>query len=182
MPFVEREYEVEIPKGSGRPGFLKAIDTILKLPRVRSIHVDSNGKITCARMVEESDPFSSDIGVNFETMTPYAIVRNRSIVELAVEPDDSPDLILFRLFKMAEMRQLSPIAIVTGPNTELAAWLTGRANEFEKMENSQFFGLPVFRDRAVEDNVMLLCAGYDRGGSLPDTQMAFKIVLWRSGP
>ena len=93
---------VEIPKGSGRQGFLLAIDQILKLSRVQGIQVDARGKIYYTRYVEEGEP-APPVEIDFETLSPHSVIRNALIQELP--PLDRRHKIAVKLIRQIRLSQ-----------------------------------------------------------------------------
>lgn len=165
---------VEIPKNVGVKGFLRALEDILKLPRVQEISIDARGKITYRHYVREGEP-QRPLQVDFDTLQPYAVIRNSNVVELA-DPDLNAAVALGQLFNMAASDHLFPVAIVAGANTKLWTWYAV-STTLSLSSREELYGLPFLIDRHLEDNHVVLCAAYTRGAALIDTQKSYKFVI-----
>ena len=174
--YREHTEVIEIPKGTGAKGFLRAIEEILKLDRVQGISIDARGQVTYTRYILEDDD-NLDIGprMHFETLMPYAVVRNGIVDEVTTFPQDSPAVVAAHMFNAACKIRLTPVAFVTGADTTLFDWMRGSG--LEVVSKEELFGLPILRDRLVADYVLLLAAAYGRGASFNDTQHSFKVVM-----
>lgn len=167
---------IEVPKGAGRQGFLRVIDQILQLGRVQSVNLDVRGGITYTRYILVEDDLP-DIGpkISFESLMPWACVRNGEVAEISVSLS-YPAKAITRMFEKVSAERLYPIAFVTGANTTLWEWL--RSEEGMDFGNrEEFFGLPVLADRHVDDYVLLLASAFGRGANITEVQKSFKIVM-----
>lgn len=89
--YVEVNEAVEVPRNTGIRGFMHTIESILKLPRVQRIEIDSRGKVSYtyfARREEEHAP----LRMNFSTLMPYAAVRNGVSIDEIRSPNASAAL------------------------------------------------------------------------------------------
>ena len=119
------EYEevtgtIEVPKNVGIKGFLKAIEALLALPRVQSINIDARGQVEYRHFVREGEG-NGPLEVTFDSLMPYAVIRNSRVVELG-DPDLNAAVALGQLFNMAAADHLHPVALVGGANTHLWSW------------------------------------------------------------
>lgn len=174
----KEEYEVSLPKGSGRAGFLKAMEAILKLPRVQEIHVDTSGKITCSRLLLPNEN-PAHIEIDFSSIGPYSVIRNSLVVELLLEKGDSAPMAAAKMFSMVSAARLYPIAFVAGVNTSLWKWFSDSTGIHPPImsEDEEFMGFQVLRDKAIEDYMLFLCAGSFRNAELSETYRAIKVVM-----
>ncbi len=173
------EYEevtgtVEIPKNVGVRGFLKAIEDILKLPRVQSIHIDARGKVEYRHFMREGDPLKP-LEIDFATLQPYAVIRNSRVVELG-DPDPNAAVAVGQLFDSAAADHLFPVAIVAGANTQFWRWYESTTT-IDPSTHEELYGVPFVIDRQLEDHVIVLCAAYTRAAALVDTQKSYKLVI-----
>lgn len=165
---------IEVPKNTGRQGFLRAIEDILKLPRLQGINIDARGKVDFRYYLREGEPKKA-LETDFETLEPYAIIRNSILREL-VEPDENAAVALGQLFDGAATDHLFPVAFVGGASSLFWAWYeetTGLALG----SREELYGIPFLNDRSLEDYVLVLCAGFTRGSALIDTQRSYKLVI-----
>lgn len=178
MDYEEKTATLEIPKGTGLEGFLRAIREILLLGRVQELHVDVRGKISYRYFAREGDTTTLD--VDFESLMPYAIVRNGVVVEV-IPWGANAAVILGQIFARAAADHVYPVAWVGGAQTTFWHWFertTGIANAI----TDELCGLPFLRDRMVEDSVLLLCTAYGRHAALIDTQRSYKILMPEVAP
>jgi len=174
------EYElkkdaVDVPRNTGVEGFVHTIRSILRMPRVQSIHIDSKGKVTYERYVQDGEPVElGDVG--FEELEPWHIIRNGEVMEISPYGND-PTMILWGVFRMASHDGLVPTAWVTGANSILDLWLSMTGGP--STDGKALFGLPVNKDRNLPDTVLILAAAYTRDGGLVDTQKSYKIEMER---
>jgi hypothetical protein len=176
MNYVEQNEAVEVPKGTGIEGFMRAIREVLQLPRVQEIHVDARGKVSYKYFLREGET-PSELKVEFDSLMPYAIVRNGLVVEVQPRAGaDNAAVILGQMFARAAIDHVYPVAWVAGANTIFWRWFdesTGQAS----LVHDELFGLPFVRDRMVEDPVLLLCTAYGRYASIVDTQRSYKLLM-----
>lgn len=173
------EYEeikgvVEVPKNVGIRGFLKAIEDILKLPRVQGINIDARGKIEYRHYVREGEAHKP-LEVDFSTLQPYAVIRNSKVVELG-DPDLNAAVAVGQLFDLAAVDYLFPVALVAGANTQFWRWYE-TTTTIEPGSHEEFYGVPFLIDRQLEDHVVVLCAAYTRAAAMIDTQKSYKLVI-----
>jgi hypothetical protein len=175
LEFELKSETFEVPKNTGINGFLLAIKSILALPKVQGVHIDARGKVTYERFVPKEDALELGPTINFETLMPYACVRNGVIKEISSN-EKTPTLTIARMFQAASRERLYPIAWVTGANPTLWDWFRVCAGiEMENLE--EFYGLPLLADRYVDDYVLILATAYGRSTSIVDAQKSFKIVM-----
>lgn len=165
---------LEIPKNTGVSGFLHAIKGILTLPLVQSLNVDKKGKVTYQVYVPKGE---ADFGptISFESLMPYACVRNGMVKELTSN-EKNPTLTIAKIFQAVSRQRLYPIAWVTGANTTLWDWFRNLAG-IEMESEEDFFGLPVLLDRYVDDYVLLLATAPGRTTDMAETHTSFKIIM-----
>lgn len=176
MEYVERTRTVEVPKGSGVPGFLRAIEKILKKPRLQSVQIDGRGLVTYNYFARADDDEQGVLEVAFDDLMPYAVVRTRELVELVLKPATPAPLAISEMFFAAQVDHLHPAAWVLPKSTRLWAWFERDTGVRPPLKDS-FFGLPVMEDRSVDDHALILCAGFRRDGTINDTQKSYKISL-----
>lgn len=169
------EEKIDVPKGAGRRGFLHTIDQILQLDRVQGINIDARGNVTYTRYVRD-DSSEPDIGpkISFESLMPYASIRNGAMAELP--PVSVPSRAIAKLFQRVANERLHPIAFVTGANPTLWEWLQ-EAEGIETENREEFYGLPVLADRHLDDYVLILAAAFGRSAGIADVQKSFKIIM-----
>lgn len=177
--YEEIRESLEVPKNTGKQGFLRAIEEVLTLPRVQEIHIDSRGKVSYRYSLREGEQ-RREVKPDFESILPYAVVRNSDVREL-VEPDANAAVAVSQLFDLASADHLFPIAFVAGPSTTFWKWYTD-STSIELLSQEEFFGLPVLSDRHVEDYIFILCAAYTRAAPLSDTQRSYKLVIPQVNP
>jgi hypothetical protein len=176
MDYKEIEQVIEVPKNTGVSGFLKTIESILKLPRVQNISVNAIGRVTYRRFLKDGES-DEVLKVDFESLMPYAVIRNSTVLELA-KPSENAAVALGQLFEMASRDQLNPVAFVGGANTNFWAWYAA-STKLSIFVREEVHGIPFLTDRQLEDGVLVLCAAYARAGILVDTQKSYKLVIPR---
>lgn len=172
--FEEVTETVEVPKNTGRAGFMRVIEDILKLPRVQDINIDSRGKVKYRYFLREGES-KQPVTTDFKTLEPYSAIRN-SIVQELVEPDDNAAVGVGQLFDGAAQDRLVPIAFVASPTTTFWTWYE-ETTGIALASREELYGVPFLSERALEDYVLVLCAGYTRGSALIDTQRSYKLVI-----
>jgi hypothetical protein len=174
--YEEVKGTVEVPPNAGIRGFLRAIEEVLKLPRVQEIHVNARGNISFthfARTGEQRQP----IEVNFESILPYSIIRNSRVEEL-VAPNVNAAVAVGQLFGMSARDHVVPVAFVGGAKTAFWRWLdTSTGLPLSGVSTEVAFGIPFLYDRQLEDRVLVLCAAYTRASALVDVQRSYKLVI-----
>lgn len=176
----QQEYEevtdkLDVPGTAGIEGFILAIRSVLKMPRVMNVQIDSRGQISYTRWARREEP-RKHIEVDFETVSPAAIIRNGKLVELDVEAIlDNAAICVAAVFHRAATDHMFPVAWVVGRETFLPDWhyrTTG-----VKLPPESAYGLPVFRDRFIPDETLLLACAYGPGAAMIDARAAYKITM-----
>jgi hypothetical protein len=173
--YEQHEEEMDIPKGSGAEGFLRAIKDILKLPRVQEIHIDARGKISYTFFLREGET-KRVATPKFEDLMPFAIVRNAKVVEVDVSEKEKAGAALAHLFRAPAIDHMFPVAFVVGASTTFWEWYEysfGMKADFQE----ELFSLPVHSDRMAPDDVILLCAAFSRNRDLAETQKVYKLLI-----
>lgn len=176
--FKEVEGTITVPPNTGRAGFLRAIEAILRKPRVQSVEIDSRGYVKFRRWVLNGEDASKEnnFGVDFKDLQPFHIVRNARVQEL-VPPEDLPaPVVLGLMFEKSARDQMHPLAFVTGPQTTLWEWYRFTTGH-DMQERLTLFGLPLKHDRHIPDTALLLCAGYGKDAKFIDTQVSYKVEI-----
>lgn len=172
--YVQHDELIEVPKGTGLEGFLATLREVLKLPRVQDIRIDARGKISYSFFLREGEGKQS-LGVDFDSLMPYAVVRNAEVQELELVNTNGA-VALLQLFRQAAIDHVHPVALVTGAGTTFWEWYeasTGMKAEIR----SEVLSLPLLRDRACPDDVLLLCTAFRAGETLVATQKVYKIQI-----
>jgi hypothetical protein len=171
---------VEVPRNTGVEGFLQLLRSILKLGRVQDIHITGNGRVTYKYLAPAGQPHDAfNPEQMFEQVSPAYVVRNSILQELRLEEACNSAEVLFRMMRAARLDGGAPLAWVTGADSRLNTWLLHRSDlpEDAVMPTDTMCGLPVYRDRMLPDESLMLCAGPRRGGDLVDTTHAYKIAM-----
>lgn len=173
MPqYKEITHTVNVPLNTGIPGFLRAIESILRLPRVMQLTIDATGRVDFTRQeLPEEEP---TIGVDFTGLVPSHIIRGAEALELDVVSNLAPVAISHMFVKVTE-DGLNPIAFATGANSWLWKWHKVTSNI--ELNRAEAYGLPVLRDHNLPDETLVLCAGYSRAATLVDTKRVYKITI-----
>jgi hypothetical protein len=169
------EVSVDVPLNTGVEGFLLALKKILRLSRVTDIYINDKGHVTYKRWVREEDDAESNVEIDFETVSPMSVIRNNEIEDLGFLPDDTALSRIAYMFYKSAVDQMYPLAIVIGADSVLPSWFKQSSNI--DVIGSQFYGLPLIKDRSVSDDLLLLCTSYGRGGSIVDIRKTYKITM-----
>jgi hypothetical protein len=169
---------IAVPPNTGRAGFLRAIDAVLKKSRVQNVEIDARGRVKFRRFVlnGEEDDKQNNFGVDFEDLQPFYVVRNARVQELILPADLPAPVVLGIMFEKVAHDQLAPLAVVVGAQTTLWDWYrftTGHTLQ----ERETIFGFPIYNDRHIPDTALLLCAGYGKDAAFVDTQVSYKVEM-----
>ena len=180
MDFEQVSGVVDVPRNTGTEGFIQLIRSILKLGHVQDIHVTANGKVSYKYLaVKSADRPEFNPEQLFERASPSCVVRNSTLVEVRVDERKSSVETLVLVTRSAQLDGVVPNAWVTGANTLLFKWLPSRSNiSAEQLQpGTILFGLPIYRDRMLPDESLILCASPCAGADLVDTTHAYKIAM-----
>lgn len=172
--YVEKKGSLDIPKNVGVEGFLVALRDILRLPRVQHVELDARGRVNYRYYVREGQE-ALPLEVDFSTVTPYAVVRNGEVTELP-QPDGNAAVAFAQLTAMAAVDHLFPCAVVAGTQSTFWAWFES-STRVVLPSREELFGMPFLTDRMVDDETLLLCAGFSRRGALLDTQKSYRLLI-----
>lgn len=166
------ESSLEIPRNAGTAGFMRTLETLIKLPRVQSITVDARGKVTWTRYVRDDE--NEPLAVQFDDLEPWAVIRNGELMELNVNIDDAA-LVLIMMLDRVTSEGLHPTAFVSGAATIFWDWFASSTGY--RFPSQHVMGLPLYLDRHAPDTALILGAAYEAGASLADTHKSYKIEM-----
>ena len=176
MQYVEEKKTVVVPKNVGPDGFVLALKNIIKIPRVQRVEILANGTVEYTYFKREGAPGAS-LSIDFETLAPSAVVRNTQMRELELVEQDTAPVVVCRMFRAVRVEGLVPISFVTGADSAFWKWHDKAGMSGLDDAPDSAYGLPLLQDRYIPDDVLVLCAGYDRNSALVDTVMSFKTVM-----
>ena len=176
--FREQIDVVEVPRNTGMDGFLRTVRTLLSKPKVQEINIDARGKIRCKRYVREDEEDVRNAGIDFEDLSPAAVVRNTQVEEVPILEGASSAVVLGALFDTVSAAQLTPVAFVTGAGTSLWDWYKTTTGTPLRSKTT-LHGLPLYTDRNIPDTALLLTAAYGKNAALVDARNTFKIEMPR---
>lgn len=166
---------IDVPKHTGVEGFILAIRGVLRMPRVVNLSVDARGKVTYTRYARKEEP-RKNIDINFESVAPGAIIRNGQVHELDLESfQNNAAASIAAVFQRAAKDKMYPVGWVVGADTFLFSW--HKLSTGVELPDDTVYGLPVYRDRHVPDEALLLACAYGPDAALIDTQMAYKVLI-----
>ena len=166
---------IEVPPNTGMEGVLHTLKTLLRKPRVQEITINRKGVVKCRRYASSNDT-QRNSGVDFADLAPSALVRNTQIDEVAISPEMNAALVLSSLLDMVAMKQLKPLAFVTGADTTFWTWYRATTGT-ELNSRDSVLGLPLHLDRMLPDTALILAAGYGRDASLVDARNSLKVEM-----
>lgn len=172
--FQELSDTIEVPRGTGIDGFIAAIRSILRLPRVQYINIDGNGRIRFARVVRRGEVLRPE-GPDFSNLHPSAIIRNAELRELPEEGVAA--FAVGKLFWYASLEKLYPIAFVTNPKTTFWRWHKDTTGFDVSHSEGSLYGVPLLFDENIPPYVLVLCTGYMPGAPMSETRKSFKITM-----
>jgi hypothetical protein len=171
--YREISESISVPKNTGIDGFLRSIKTILQLPRVQRIVIDSKGKVTYDRLVLNGE--SKPVGVDFEDLEPWGVIRNGEVQEISMYSNNAA-IVITALLDHVSLEKMYPVAFVTGANTIFNKWYT-QTTGFRLTSDQFICGVPLLKDRNIPDTALIVCATAYIKGALIDTQKSFKIEM-----
>jgi hypothetical protein len=174
MEYSEADGEITVEKGTGVAGFLKAVEGVLKLPRVQSIHIDSRGKVAYKYFVRKGEETPA-LKIDFESLKPFAAIRNGESIDELETPHPIAAIALGQLFDAAAADHLFPVAFASGIGTSFWSW--AKATELVLSSREELFGIPFLTDQLIPDRSLVLGAAYARGAALVDIRKSYKLVI-----
>lgn len=175
------ERTVSVPPESGVDGFLLAIRNILSLSRVTELKVHGKCEVTYTRWVRSEDEANANLRMDFESVTPFNVIRNNEIVDYGIVSDyHIPTVVLCNLIHKLAEDHFYPTAFVIGANSGFFDWLESGGVSLPKNAN-RVLGYQLLRDRFVDDVTVLLGAAYGPGGSIIDTRVTYRLLLPMKG-
>jgi hypothetical protein len=163
-----------VPQATGITGFLKVIESVLKLPRVQEITINAKGEIKYRYFLKAGEA-ARTLDIDLESVTPAMVIRNNKLEELP-NPSGLAPMALCQLFNLVARDRLHPVAFVVGPNTCLWDWYTQTAG-FAPIRRDELHGVPLLVEKKYEEQTLVLCASYTRSAALIDTQSSYKLVI-----
>jgi hypothetical protein len=163
-----------VPQAAGIIGFLKTIESVLKLPRVQEININAKGEVAYRYFLKAGEE-ARTLDIDLESVLPAMVIRNSKLEELT-NPAVSAPVALCQLFNLVARDRLHPVAFVAGPNTCLWDWYTQTAG-FAPIRKDELQGVPLLVEKTYEEQTLVLCASYTRSAALIDTQSSYKLVI-----
>ena len=169
-------HEIEVPSNTGIDGFLHTIKILLRLSRLQELRIDSRGKITYRRFVDNEEEERRSVSVDFTTLEPHWIIRNSKVEEVQVYAGANAAVVIGGLLDLVATNQLKPLAFISGAATALWDWYKSTTNV--RLRNRDVLhGFTFFTDRAIPDTALILAAGYGKDAVLADTRVSYKIEI-----
>jgi hypothetical protein len=166
---------IEVPKNTGPDGFMVAVKSIIRIPRVKSIEINAKGVITYSYYKIEGSP-DAPMSVEFETVTAAAVIRNTDTIEIQYPQDEPAPLIICRMFRAVRVAGLVPIQFVSGVGTSIWEWHASSGMDISDVRD-ELYGLPLVLDPHIPDEALVLCAGYDKNSTMIDAVRSFKAAM-----
>jgi hypothetical protein len=173
--FHEVTGSIHVPANTGVEGFLRTLHKVLMQAYVQSIEVNKAGLVTFRRFVPDSD-VDPQIAVDFDTLQPYAIIRNARVMECALPSGIPSPTIIGLMFDRSAKDGLYPLAFASGAATTLWDWYEASTG-YALTTKDRFFGLPFLTDHLIPDTALLLCAGPTRESLFSETRVSYKIEM-----
>ena len=175
MSLVKVSEKTKVPQGAGVEGFLRTLKKILQLRRLQSVHISSNGTVEYEHYVVEEDNAKPSVDIDFNDASPaYVIQHVAPMQEVSYTFGSNASEVICRMFNEVTKDDLVPFAFVTGTNSKLRDW---HAKTSMTLSGSTLYGLPLFEEQSLPDDILVLCAAYERNSSFVDTLRTYKIAL-----
>lgn len=170
---------IEIPKNTGIQGFLRAIRSVLELPRTVWFQAElkkGGAVLSYERYIEEGQE-ERPPQIDFGSLTPYRLIRLTDIREIAVPPSGDAGRVVADLFRLMAAESLWPLAWVGGQNSTFWAWHSQTTGVPLEVGSTAAYGLPFLTDAEVDNETLLLVGGYQRGAELNEAQLTLRILI-----
>ena len=173
MPnYIEEEKTVDVPPGTGVPGVVRAVETILKLGKIQELTVVP-GRVTYIRLRKDEEP-EQLIELDLATLMPSHVVRNCVLEELHLKSVNAA-VVIGQMFFSVALAGLNPVAFVGSTNSELWAWYEATTQLTASRE--EFYGVPFYADKDIPDEVLVLCSALGRRAAMVDVTHGYKITI-----
>lgn len=174
MPKYEEEHKtIEVPQGTGIPGLLKAVGSVLELPRVQNITIGKDGKVAYTRFRKPEEP-ETNVEMAFDSLMPWQVVRSHPVTEVSIVSINAA-VVVGQLFSLSSMEGYNPVAFVLSPSTKFWAWYTATTTLVSSRDD--IHGLSVYTDKHVPEEALILCAAYGRRAEMVDVVKSYKISI-----
>lgn len=167
---------IEVPPSTGIDGFLLVIREILQQPRVQRIVMEATGVVSYIRLVAQNEAPQENLGVSFDHLEPYGVIRNAATRELTYPGHYGAAEVLLLMVDAVTAQGYTPICFASGTNTRLWNWLYCTSGT-TLSDRKSVFGYPVQQDKQLPDTALVLCAGIGHTQALIDTKLAVKIEM-----
>lgn len=174
MPvYEEEEKEVKVPPGTGVAGLVKAVTAILELPRVQTIEITVNKPVKYRRFRKADEP-EQNIGIDFDTLMPWQIVRSNHISEVSLISMNAA-IVIGQLFMQASIDGYNPVAFVGSPATRFWSWYTATTSLVTSRE--ELYGLPFLADKQIPEESLILCTALGKRAAMVDVIRSYKVTV-----
>jgi hypothetical protein len=168
--------QIQVPAKTGLEGFLHAVREIIRKPQVLRIVIERTGTVLYTQRTENDEGEEDNIGISFDHLEPYAIIRNSATRELTYPPTLGASEVLTSMFDELALNGYAPICFVVSPNTELWNWIYFSSG-IEVHHTGALLGYPLYEDKEIPDTALILCAGIGTSMALIDTKLAVKVEM-----
>ncbi len=174
MPAYEEEVKtVKVPPGTGVAGLVKAVTSILELPRVQTISITVGKPIEYRRLRKPEEP-ELNVDLDLTTLMPWQVVRAGAISEIRPSSMNAA-IVIGQLFMQSNIDGYNPVAFVGSPTSKFWAWYTGTTQLLASRE--ELYGLPFLTDEGVPDEALILCSALGRRASMVDVVRSYKVTI-----
>jgi hypothetical protein len=176
MPnYEEEEKTVEVPKAAGIKAYLAVLEKILALPMVDTVTVViTPGTVKYHRYRRPEEPEEGALGLDLETLLPFAVIRSHQLVEVAPSAKIAA-IVIAQMLAHAHLDGLNPVAFASGHNATVRKWHAHTTGIV--LPPDEMYGLPFLVDRQLPTEALFLCAAYGKNAALVDTIKTYKVTI-----
>jgi hypothetical protein len=157
---IQSTFKVAVPKGTGRRGFLLAVEQVLKLQNVVSVVLDVTGMSYTVAHPPELE--LTQVSVDFSLVSPYSVVRSRKVVEYLVGPNTPLMEFTNAVATLAKMK-LRVGGLVVSPESDFFDWLNSSLDDPYHVTEDICLGYTVYTDQQIPNDTFILlgCTNLD---------------------
>jgi len=174
---IDKTTKLSVPKNTGIKGFLRAIETVLKVPFIQKIEINAQGEISYLHQVVEAES-PLDPLVFFDDLYPWASIKDKEMEELNLGIYDSSRT-LVRLLDVVTAQNLKPLAFIVSTDTVLYKWMD--VTSFFEPKTKNLCGIKILEDEHLPDTTLLLAAGLEVANDLFIAEKTYKVEISANG-
>lgn len=164
---------LQVPKATGVQGFLRTIERVLTVPRLRSMHVSHTGQVSYEALVPEEVKDLPVLDVELESLLPSQLLRNIETAEYLPKEGSTPTDQVVGTILQVLAAGLFPCRWLCADLRTVHKW----SGLVPSVADEDLLGFPVMEDPGLPREALILLGAVLRGAALVDSSLAVVLSM-----